>query len=208
MTIACAESTVDLILAEEIHLRGFARRLARCDSDADDLVQETMLRAYHARDRFRPGTSVRAWTTTILRRLFLTGAIRAKRRWLRTDTDLGGPLDVAVDRRASAADGPASNIDVLGERLDDEIKWALGRVPAVHREAFLLAAVQDLSCEEIGRRLGVPAGTVMSRLFRARKRLRGELALRRREFPATRRGTAAASRTRSGFAPTSSAVRA
>ncbi len=203
MTIACAESTVDLILGEEVHLRVVARRLTRCDSDVDDLVQETMLRAYHARHRFQPGTSVRAWTTTILRRLFLTAAVRAKRRGLRTEADLDGDLDSAVDRRVRVREAPAPDVDALDEKL----KRALGRVPRVHRESFLLAVVQDLSCEEIGRRLGVPAGTVMSRLFRARLRLRGELARERRGIPATRRGAAAAARSRSGFAPAAGAVR-
>lgn len=180
MTTTCCESTVDLILGEQPYLRGFARRLVRCESDADDLVQDTLLRAFHARDRFRPGTSVRAWTTTILRRLFLNRAVRAKRRGLQTDTDSGGALESAIGRDAASYDESASIVDVLEDRLDDEVKRALGRVPEVYRTSFLLATVRELSCEEIGRELHVPAGTVMSRIHRARLRLRVDLGRNRR----------------------------
>src|SRR5262245_48824345 len=86
-------TTVELILGERDRLLNVARRLTRCEHDAQDLVQDTMLRAYRARARFQPGTSVRAWTTTILRRVFLTGALRSRRRGVETDTDLGGPID-------------------------------------------------------------------------------------------------------------------
>jgi RNA polymerase sigma-70 factor, ECF subfamily len=185
MTATCIESTVDLILAEESHLHGVARRLTRCRSDSDDLVQETLLRAYHARERFRPGTSVRAWTTTILRRLFLTGAIRARRRKLQTDTDSGRTLDSAVGRNSSPHGDPAPDVEALGESLDDVIKQALDRVPEVYRTTFFLSVVWDMSCEEIGRKLRVRSGTVASRVHRARERLRGDLAPHRRTLLAS-----------------------
>jgi RNA polymerase sigma-70 factor (ECF subfamily) len=207
MTTTCCESTVDLILGEQPYLRSFARRLVRCESDADDLVQDTLLRAYHARDRFRPGTSVRAWTTTILRRLFISGANRARRRRLQTDTDSGGALDAAVGRSPAPYDEAASNMDPFDDRLDDELRRALGRVPEVYRTTFLLAAVRDLSCEEIGRELSVPAGTVMSRIHRARQRLRVDLGRTRRgpHVPLRRRRTGAGAS--SAHAPTASAAR-
>src|SRR6185436_14266724 len=147
---------------EERHLRRFARRFARCDSDADDLVQETLLRAYGARDRFEPGTSVRAWTRTILRRLFLTGAINAKRRGLQTETDAGWLLDTASGRASMTCEA-APDVESIGEGLDESVKRALERVPEIYRTSFLLATLRDLSCEEIGQQLRVPVGTVMSR---------------------------------------------
>src|SRR6185503_11999661 len=87
------EDVVDQILGEQDSLRRLARRLSRCEADAEDLVQNTLMRAYRARDRFTPGTSVRAWTATILRRVFLTDVLRTKRRGLENDTDAGEPLE-------------------------------------------------------------------------------------------------------------------
>ncbi|MCE9638122.1 MAG: sigma-70 family RNA polymerase sigma factor [Planctomycetes bacterium] len=190
MTMTCPGSVVNFILDEEPHLHSVARRLTRCESDSDDLVQETLLRAYHARDRFQPGTSARAWTTTILRRLFLTGAVRAKRAWMRTDTDACGPLGVSVARAPaqvdanfeSSHDRPAPDIRTLGDGMDDVVKNALDRVPDVYRTTFLLSVVRGMSYEEIGRQLGVPLGTVMSRIHRARERLKGDLGPHRREL--------------------------
>src|SRR5687768_6822797 len=91
-TIDFDQPTTSLILAEEPFLQRLARRLARRHADAEDLVQETMLRAYGARDRFVVGTSMRAWLATILRRLYLTGALKDKRRATQTDTDADEPL--------------------------------------------------------------------------------------------------------------------
>jgi RNA polymerase sigma-70 factor (ECF subfamily) len=180
MTMTVLDSTVDLILGEEDHLRLVARRLARCDTDADDLVQDTLLRAYRARARFQPGTSVRAWTTTILRRCFLSGVLRERRRGLQTDTDAGCPLEAAVDRPQSPLANPALDDRALDDWLDDTVKRALHRVPDSHRTPFFLLAVRDMSCKAIGRHLQVPAGTVMSRVHRARERLRRDLAPHRR----------------------------
>jgi RNA polymerase sigma-70 factor (ECF subfamily) len=171
-----ADVTVELILGEAPNLRGIARRLTRSEPDTEDLVQETLLRAFDARGRFRPGTSVRAWTTTIMRRLFLTGAIRAKRRGLRTETDAGLTLDASAARDVARSDDRAHDVESLDDALDDRVKLALGRVPEVYRTAFLLSAVCEMTYEEIGHQLRVPVGTVMSRLHRARRRLQDDLA--------------------------------
>lgn len=176
----CFEPTVDLIVREEPFLRAVARRFVRCESDSDDLVQETLLRAYDARERFQPGTSVRAWMTTILRRQFLTGAIRAKRRGLQTDTDAGRPLDSAMGRTPTPCADPSPDAPAFDDGFDDAVKQALDRVPEVYRTTFLMAAVRGMSCEEIGHELRVPVGTVMSRIHRARERLRADLLRHRR----------------------------
>lgn len=167
---ACAE-TVDAILGEEVHLRRLARCFVRCESDGDDLVQDTMLRAYRARGRFRPGSSMRAWTTTILRRRFLTSALNAKRRRTDTDTDAGDPLEQAPERQREEQDSRVS-LDTISERLDGDVKRAFDELPELYRVPFYLSAVEQLTCAEIGARLGVPLGTAMSRIYRARHRLR------------------------------------
>lgn len=169
------ESTADLILAEEEHLRRVARKLTHCDADADDLVQDTMLRAWRARSRFEPGTSVRAWTTTILRRVFLTDVVRARRRGVETDTDAGAPIEHVSAPSAPAVPDRIPDVASIGERLEDPVKRALGRVPPIYLEPFVLSVIQDLSCAEIAERLHVPEGTVMSRIHRARERLKRDL---------------------------------
>lgn len=179
-------STVNLTLGEEAHLRDLARRLARCEADADDLVQGTLLRAYGARARFLPGSSIRAWTTTILRRLFLTGAIRAKWRGLQTDTDAGGPLEWTPGRDLREDADPADGLHVISDLLDDDVKRALEHIPEVYRTAFLLSVVREMTCAEIATRLSIPESTVMSRVHRARERLRTGLAHRRNPTRAAR----------------------
>jgi RNA polymerase sigma-70 factor (ECF subfamily) len=175
--------TTDLILAEEPVLRRLARRLTRCEADAEDLVQNTLLRAFRARGRFEPGTSIRAWTATILRRVFLTDVVRAKRRGLETDTDAGDPLEHAPGALAPSSQEETPNFEHLVERLEDPVKRALKRVPEVYRTPFLLAIVEDLTCSEIARRLSIPEGTAMSRIHRAREHLKRDLVYQRAEEP-------------------------
>ena len=184
MTTTHAE-TVGVILEEQVNLRRLARRFARCDPDRDDLVQDTLLRAFRARGRFRPGTSARAWTSTILRRVFLTSALRAKRRRIETDTDAGEPLDRAPEPPHRARERRVA-IDSISEGLDDDVKRAFDGLPDLYRVPFFLLSVEQLTCVEIGARLGVPKGTVMSRIHRARERLRTELVYHR-PAPAARR---------------------
>jgi len=173
-------STAELILGEEPNLRRVARRHVRCQSDVDDLVQETLLKAYGARRRFRPGTSMRAWTTTILHNHFFTLALRGRRHRVQTDTDAGSPID-AVPRRYSPPDEDVKpTLASLADHLDEDVKRALERVPKTRRTCFLLAAVLDLSSNEIARAIGIPRGTALSRIHRAREQLRGDLARHRR----------------------------
>jgi RNA polymerase sigma-70 factor, ECF subfamily len=167
--------TVELILAEQDHLRRTARRLSRrCDADVDDLVQATLLRAYRARDRFQPGTSIRAWTTTILRRVFFSQMLRAKRRRAEpTDHDPSELLDGAAAR--PSLQETQLDFDAVLESLDDEVRRALLRLPEIYFVPFYLSAVADYTYGEISRFIGVPVGTVMSRIFRARERLKRDL---------------------------------
>jgi len=173
-TATTYEEVTERILAEQPFLHRLAFRLARRAADADDLVQETILRAYNARDRFQTGTSMRAWLATILRRLFLTGAIKTKRRGTQTDTDAG---DVIL---LSGATAPTTQ-DVLTyeqtlERVDDRLKEGLDRLPETYRRPFVMFALDGLSYAEIAEQLRIPVGTVMSRIHRARTRMKGHLA--------------------------------
>jgi RNA polymerase sigma-70 factor, ECF subfamily len=155
-------------------MRRLARRLVRCEADVDDLVQDTLLRAFRARARFQPGTSVRAWMTTILRRVFLTDAIRTRRRGLETDTDSGGHL-CGIASSLHCAPTAEPTLDAVLDRVEDPVKHAVLLVPAVYLTPFLLATVHGLTCAEIAGHLGIPEGTAMSRIHRARERLKQEL---------------------------------
>ncbi len=168
------DATTRIILAEQPFLHRLARRLVPRGTDAEDLVQETLLRAYVARDRFVRGTSIRAWLATILRRLFLTAAIKYTRRGTQTDTDAGEPLSLAGGPAGGIEDLDLSFDDVL-ERVDDKVKLAFTRLPENYREPFVLFALDSLSYAEIARRLSIPVGTVMSRIHRARQRLKQSL---------------------------------
>ncbi len=169
------EYVVELILGEELHLRNLAKRLVRCQADVDDLVQDTLLRAIKARRRFQVGTSIRAWTSTILRRLFLTRAIRTRLRNVQNDSDLGGAVGLKSSRDLTGSKDEPFNFDPCLEHLSDTLVRALNRVPRLYVDAFILTQFYDLSCGEAGEMLGIPEGTVMSRVHRARVLLQADL---------------------------------
>jgi RNA polymerase sigma-70 factor (ECF subfamily) len=139
------------------HLRAFARSLCGCRDRADDLAQETMMRAWAARDRFHAGTNFKAWTFTILRNQFYSDARRNRFR---------GEYDEGVAERTLKA--PAAQEDAIA--LSDVLR-ALTVLPATHREALILVAVGSLSYEEIADICGIALGTVKSRICRARAML-------------------------------------
>lgn len=183
-----AEDTVKLILEERPFLRRLALSLARHDADADDLVQETVFRALRYRDRFQPGTCIRAWLATILTREFLMVAKTRTRRATRSWTDagvLGDEIHVAAPAEDDAKG--ATDFESIQEQLDDAVRHAILQLPAHYREPFCLHVLEDRSCAAIARQLGVPPGTVMSRIFRARSRLRDALGSMTRDGFATRR---------------------
>jgi len=170
---AVLDAVTHRILAEQPFLRRLALRLARRHPDADDLVQETILRAFRARDRFQQGTSMRAWLATILRRLFLTDAIKYKRRGTQTATDAGDAVSFAG--APARLDTVEQSREQLLERIDDRLLRALRRVPDVYREPFEMFALDGLAYADIAERLDVPVGTVMSRIHRARTRVKAAL---------------------------------
>lgn len=139
------------------HLRAFARSLCGCRDRADDLAQETLLKAWAARDRYAAGTNFKAWTFTILRNQFYSEARRDRFR---------GEYDEAVAERVLCA--PATQES--SSDLTDVLR-ALTLLPETHREALILAAVGNLSYEEIAQICGIALGTVKSRICRARAML-------------------------------------
>jgi RNA polymerase sigma-70 factor (ECF subfamily) len=149
------------------HLRslyGAAYRMTGNAHDAEDLVQETFLRAYRALDRFASGTNARAWLHTILQRV-RTDAFRRRQRRPRTVELLGeGPATPAAQ-------------DALASGHED-LERALAGLPEAFRTAVVLRDLQELSYAEIAAALGVPVGTVMSRIHRGRALLREALGRR------------------------------
>lgn len=149
------------------HLRslyGTAYRMTRNAHDAEDLVQETFLRAYRAFDGFTPGSNIRAWLYTILHRV-RTDAFRRSRR---------SPQTVEMADEGPAVPPPQDALAQGGEDLER----ALASLPDVFRNAVVLRDVEDMSYQEIARILDVPIGTVMSRIHRGRALLRTALGAR------------------------------
>ena len=132
--------------------------------EAEDLIQETMMQALQSFHRFRPGTNCRAWLVTILQH------VRSNRRRARSRSPLVSDTD---DRLAQII----PFVPPVPQQLTDEtILEALQRIPVRYQEVLLLSDIEDMTYKEIAQALGVPIGTVMSRLHRGRALLRLELA--------------------------------
>lgn len=149
-------------------LYNFAHWLARNETDAEDLVQETYLKALRSFASFQPGTNFRAWMFQILRNTFLSS--RSKLEWRMT---------VAMDPEEDGAELAVENENpetILVKSLDSQlVQSALEGLPVHHREILLLCEVEEMSYQEIAEVLSIPIGTVMSRLARARKAIRQSL---------------------------------
>jgi RNA polymerase sigma-70 factor (ECF subfamily) len=142
-----------------------ARRLTGSASDAEDLVQETYVRALRGADQFRAGTNFKAWLLTILRHVHLNRRRQAARAIVEVD-------EAKVDRFAeAAAHGDTPERRLLGRVLDERLQAAHESLPLSLRQTLWLRDMEGLSYAEIARRLGIPVGTVMSRLARARQLL-------------------------------------
>lgn len=149
-----------------------ALRLSRNPQDAEDLVQETYLNAFRALDRFEEGTNLRAWLFRILNNAFISHYRRRKRRPSSSLDDVSDfyLYDHLVDNPgASPAESPEQ--EVLNRIGDEAILGALEELPVEFRQVELLADVEGFAYREIADILGIPIGTVMSRLYRARRRL-------------------------------------
>jgi len=148
-------------------LYNFAMYLSKRPADAEDLVQETYLRAFRFSHRFQSGTHLRAWLFQILRNTFLT-FYRVREREAPVAEDGVPEWDAPMFHDAPEDDGTAMDAHTDLER-------AMRRLPEEFRTVLLLAEVEGLPLEEVARVMACPVGTVKSRIFRAKERLRGLL---------------------------------
>ena len=154
-------------------LYGTALRLTRRAADAEDLVQDTYLKAFRSAHQFEAGTNLKAWLFTILHNTFRNDRRHDGRNPVDVDSD-------AVERAASDAPGSQSPEDILTRAaLDADLQGALDALPDAFREAVWLRDVEELSYAEMATVLDVPIGTVMSRISRGRRALSDGLRGRR-----------------------------
>jgi RNA polymerase sigma-70 factor (ECF subfamily) len=146
-----------------------ARRMTRQDQDAEDLVQETYLRAFRFRHQFQEGTNLRAWLFRILTNAFINLYRKRSREPKRETLETGDEFYLYKQLRGLSEDGPEET--VLREILDHEVKIALEAIPATYRLPVLLADIEGFSYKEIAGIIRKPIGTVMSRLHRGRRAL-------------------------------------
>lgn len=152
-----AEAFAAAVAAEIPRLRRFARVLARGSDQADDLVQETLMRAIAAQAQFEPGTNLRAWLFTILRHARAANMRRAAR----------SPIMEAETLPEAAVSGGQEERQSMRD-----VAKAFRQLAPIHREALWLVVVEGLDYAEAARILNVPPGTLRSRLSRAREALR------------------------------------
>ncbi|MFO7300484.1 MAG: sigma-70 family RNA polymerase sigma factor [Actinomycetes bacterium] len=154
-----------------------AVRMTRNPQDAEDLVQETFLKAYRAYDSFEEGTNLKAWLYRILTNTFIN-KYRADSRRPR-ESELGDVEDLYMYRRIASGDsGEASRSAeerVLDGLVEEDIKRAVEELPEIFRIPVLLADLEGFSYKEIAEILDIPIGTVMSRLHRGRKAMQKRL---------------------------------
>jgi RNA polymerase sigma-70 factor (ECF subfamily) len=175
--VADQATFADLAMEHMGSLYTAALRMTRNPADAEDLVQETYLKAYRAFNTFQEGTNLKAWLYKILTNTFINSYRSRKRR--PEQSELDDVEDLYLYRRLggleAAAAGRSAEEEVLDSFTDAEVKNALESLPEQFRLAVLLADVEGFSYKEIADIVGVPIGTVMSRLHRGRKALQKAL---------------------------------
>ena len=163
-------------------LYNMALRLTRNPAEAEDLLQDTVVRAFRFFDRYQAGTNARAWLFRILRNSFINRYRTAQRRPEEVDfAKIEEVLESVVARREppEGLQGPEEGL--LARSLDEPIQTALRSLPADYRVVLLLAVVEGFSYKEIAATVDIPIGTVMSRLHRARKQMQSRLVSYARE---------------------------
>jgi RNA polymerase sigma-70 factor (ECF subfamily) len=161
-------------IPHQAELYGVAMRICRDPDTAKDLVQETLLRAMCAWSSFEPGSNVRAWLFRILTNAFING-YRKRRRHQRFATERPGDALTALYGRDQDRTDDVTQ-ELYGNELGDEVAGALGKLGPDYRDVVERADLKGQKYKDIAEDLHVPIGTVMSRLFRARRVLEHELA--------------------------------
>lgn len=152
-----------------------ALRMTRNPADAEDVVQETYLKAYRAYGTFKAGTNLKAWLYRILTNTYINRYRKKQRR--PSEVELGELQDLYLYRRLGEQSGASQSAEeeVLDSFVDADVKQALESLPEKFRMPVLLADVEGFSYKEIAEIIDVPIGTVMSRLHRGRKALQKKL---------------------------------
>ena len=152
-----------------------ALRMTRNPADAEDIVQETFLKAYRGYGTFKEGTNLKAWLYRILTNTYINRYRKLQRR--PSEVELGELQDLYLFKRLGEESGAERSTEdsVLETMVDADIKEALETLPEKFRMPVLLADVEEFSYKEIAEILDVPIGTVMSRLHRGRKALQKKL---------------------------------
>ena len=149
-------------------LYNFARWLVHNSSNAEDLVQETYLKALRNFASFRSGTNFHAWMFRILKNTFLSSCSTLEQRTT-------GAMVLEEDGPELAVDMETPETILMNHSDSQRLQRAIDDLPLHYREAFLLCEVEEMSYQEIAEILSIPIGTVMSRLARARKSVRGSI---------------------------------
>jgi RNA polymerase sigma-70 factor (ECF subfamily) len=147
-----------------------ALRLTGDPSQAEDLVQDTMLKAYRSWRQYRPGSNAKGWLLTILRNTFINDYRRRKLEPVATDLEAIEPH--AIYRRVEDVDPEGT---FFSQIVDEKVLEAVDALPPDFREVLVLSDLEGLSYAEISESLGIPVGTVKSRLFRGRRLLQTTL---------------------------------
>ena len=156
-------------------LYGGAMRLTRNPQDAEDLIQETYLKAYSNFDSFKQGTNLKAWLYRIMTNTYINSYRKAKRRPVESSADELSDFQLYTTSGHDSTGLESAEVEALKQMPDSEISEAMNDLPEDYRMVVYYSDVVGLAYKEIAEVMGTPLGTVMSRLHRGRKLLRAAL---------------------------------